>query len=101
MPVFHPSSIKGKAVGRRPMRGGAAFLLGNTLGGLQEVDGVDSALAGSGLGMGMYGMSGGMFRASDSMSRVSGNGMSSINKKLESLMVKASKPKPKNIKFSM
>lgn len=94
MPVFHPSSIKGKAVGRRPMRGGAAFLLGNTLGGLKEADGVESALAGSGLGMGM-------FRASDTMSRASGNGMSSINKKLESLMVKASKPKPKNIKFSM
>ena len=94
MPIFHASSIKGKSVGTRPMRGGGSFLLGNTLAGLQEADGTESALAGSGLGMGMYGMSGGM-------SRVSGNGMSSINKKLESLMVKASKPKPKNIKFSM
>lgn len=92
MPIFHASSIKGKSVGSRPMTGCGSFLLGNTLGGLQDADGTESALAGSGLGMGMFkGMSG--------MSRTSG--MSSINKKLEGLMLKASKPKPKNIKFSM
>jgi hypothetical protein len=90
MPVFHPSSIKGKTVSMKPMRGGA-FLLGNTLGGLQEAEGIESAYSGNGLGMGMCG----------GMTRTSGNGLSSINKKLESLMVKASKPKPKNIKFSM
>lgn len=89
MPVFNPSSIKGKAISKRPMTGGA-FLLGNTLGGLQEAEGIDSAYAGKGLGMGMKGMG-----------NCGGSGLSSINKKLESLMVKASKPKPKNIKFSM
>jgi hypothetical protein len=92
MPIFNPSSIKGKAVGKRPIngKGYGSFLLGNTLGGLQEAEGIDSAYAGKGLGMGMKGMS-----------SCGGSGLSSINKKLESLMVKASKPKPKNIKFSM
>jgi hypothetical protein len=98
MPIFHPSTMKGKTVSSRPMRGGA-FLLGNTLGGLQDAEGIESALAGNGLGMGMCGGMSGMPRMSG-MSR-NPSGMSSINKKLESLMVKASKPKPKNIKFSM
>lgn len=90
MPVFHASSIRGKSVGSRKMTGcGGSFLLGNTLSGLQEVEGVESVLSGQGLGMGM------------SMSRTYGNGLSSINKKLESLMIKQSKPKQKNIKFNM
>jgi len=96
MPIFHASSIRGKSVGSRPMTGCGSFLLGNTLGGLQNADGTESALSGNGLGMGMCG---GMSRMSGISGRMSG--MSSINKKLEGLMLKASKPKPKNIKFSM
>lgn len=93
MKTFHPRTINGKAVSSRRMSGCGygSFLLGNTLGGLQEADGQPSALSGNGLGMGMR---------SAVMPRT-GSGLSSINKKLESLMVKASKPKPKNIKFNM
>lgn len=94
MPVIHASSIRGKSVGSRKMNGCGAFLLGDTLGGLQEAEGIPSALSGNGLGMGMGGM---MLPTM----KTSGNGLSSINKKLESLMVKQSKPKPKNIKFSI
>ena len=95
MKVFHPRTINGKSVSSRRMTGCGygSFLLGNTLGGLQEADGQPSALSGNGLGMGMM--------KPAVMPRTSGAGLSSINKKLESLMVKASKPKPKNIKFSM
>jgi len=83
--TFHPSLIKHRTVPRKMTGSGyGSFLLGNTLGGLQEADGVPSALSGKGLGMGMC-----------------GTGMSGINKKLENLMIKASKPKPKNIKFNM
>jgi hypothetical protein len=96
MPVFHATSIRGKSVGSRQMNGGS-FLLGNTLGGLQEADGTESALSGQGIGMGLS-MMGGMNLPT---MRTTGNGLSSINKKLESLMIKQSKPKPKNIKFSM
>lgn len=88
---YHPSTIKGRVVSGRKMTGTGygSFLLGNTLGGLQEVDNQPSALSGKGLGMGL-------------IAPVSGGaGLSSINKKLESLMVKASKSKPKNIKFNM
>ena len=125
MRTFHPSTINGKAVSSRRMTGCGygSFLLGDTLGGLQEIDGQPSALAssGNGLGMGMMpssiltrpmmptvmsksdGM--GMYRTTvmkpSVMPKSSGMGLSSINKKLESLMVKASKPKPKNIKFNM
>ena len=93
MPTFHPRTINGKAVSSRRMSGCGygSFLLGDTLGGLKEVDDTPSALSGSGLGMGMM----------RPMVKTSGMGLSSINKKLESLMVKASKPKPKNIKFNM
>jgi len=99
MKTFHPRTINGKAVSSKRMTGCGygSFLLGNTLGGLQEIDGQPSALAsGSGLGMGMR-----TAVMPPSMSKSSGMGLSSINKKLESLMVKASKPKPKNIKFNM
>lgn len=91
MPIYHPRTIKGKMVSSKKMTGAGygSFLLGNTLGGLQEVDGQPSALSGKGLGMGMQSM------------QTSGAGLSSINKKLENLMIKASKPKPKNIKFNM
>ncbi len=94
MKTFHPRTINGKAVSSRRMTGCGygSFLLGDTLGGLQEADGQPSALSGNGLGMGMM---------RPSVMPKSGAGLSSINKKLESLMVKASKPKPKNIKFSM
>ena len=93
MKTFHPRSIKGKTVSSRMSGSGfGSFLLGDTLGGLQEADGQPSALSGSGLGMGMM---------PAVMMQKSGAGLSSINKKLESLMVKASKPKPKNIRFSM
>lgn len=90
MPVFHSKTIRGKAVSSKQMTGCGvgSFLLGNTLGGLQEADGTPSALSGKGLGMGL-------------MSPTSGAGLSSINKKLESLMVKASKAKPKSIRFNM
>lgn len=90
MPIYYPGSIKGKAVSNRRMTGsGYGSFLPNTLGGLQEADGQPSAYAGNGLGMGMR------------TAVVGGNGLSSINKKLESLMVKASKSKPKNIRFNM
>jgi hypothetical protein len=83
--TFHPSLIKHRTIPRRMLGSGyGSFLLGNTLGGLQEADGTQSALSGKGLGMGMC-----------------GTGMTQINKKLENLMIKASKPKPKNIKFNM
>jgi len=88
--TFHPSSIKHRVIQKKMVGSGySSFLLGNTLGGLQEADGVPSALSGKGIGG--YGLGMGMC----------GNGMSSINKKLENLMIKASKPKPKNIKFNM
>ena len=95
MKTFHPRTINGKAVSSRRMSGCGygSFLLGDTLGGLQEADGQPSALSGNGLGMGM--------RTAVMPPMKMGAGLSSINKKLESLMVKASKPKPKNIKFSM
>ncbi len=70
MPSYNPKFIKGRNL--KPIRGGGSFLLGNTLGGLQSVGEQDSAY--------------------------SGNGLSSINAKLEKLMVKS---KPRNIKFSM
>lgn len=122
MRTFHPKTINGKAVSSRRMTGCGygSFLLGDTLGGLQEIDGQPSALSGNGLGMGIgsafsrpsmasegsiSGMSGlGMYKTTvvrPSVMPSSGMGLSSINKKLESLMVKASKPKPKNIKFNM
>jgi hypothetical protein len=83
--TFHPSLIKHRTVPRKMVGSGyGSFLLGNTLGGLQEAEGIPSALSGKGLGMGMC-----------------GTGMSQINKKLENLMIKASKPKPKNIKFNI
>lgn len=87
---YHPSTIKGKVVSGRKMTGAGygSFLLGPTLGGLQEANNQPSALSGKGLGMGLGPVSGGA-------------GLSSINKKLEGLMVKASKAKPKNIKFNM
>lgn len=69
MPHYNPRFIRGRNL--KPIRGGA-FLLGNTLGGLQSVNEEESAY--------------------------SGHGLSSINAKLEKLMVKT---KPKNIKFSM
>lgn len=70
MPSYNPRFIKGRNL--KAIRGGGSFLLGNTLGGLQSVNEEESAY--------------------------SGNGLSSINAKLEKLMVKT---KPKNIKFSM
>lgn len=92
MKTYHPRTIKGKAVSSKMTGCGfGSFLLGDTLGGLKEADGQPSALSGSGLGMGMM----------RPTVKTSGAGLSSINKKLESLMVKASKPKPKNIKFNM
>jgi hypothetical protein len=91
--TFHPSLIKHRSISRKMNGSGyGSFLLGSTLGGLQEADGIQSALSGNGLGMGMGRMS--------SMPTM-GKGMSQINKKLENLMIKASKPKPKNIKFNM
>lgn len=88
--TFHPSLIKHRTIPRRMLGSGyGSFLLGNTLGGLQEAEGIQSALSGKGLGMGMHGMG------------MCGTGMTQINKKLENLMIKASKPKPKNIKFNM
>ena len=93
MPTYYPGSIKGKAVSNRRMIGsGYGSFLPNTLGGLQDADGQPSAYAGNGLGMGMR---------TAVMPQMGGNGLSSINKKLESLMVKASKSKPKNIRFNM
>jgi len=90
---FNPSLIKGRSIPRKMCGSGyGSFLLGNTLSGLQEADGTDSALSGNGLGCGL-----GMGMTTASM----GKGMSSINKKLENLMIKASKPKPKNIKFNI
>jgi hypothetical protein len=90
MPSFNPGSYNRKSVGGKRMNGCGSFLLGNTLAGLQEADGTASAYSGKGgLGMGI------------SAPRISGLGMGSINKKLESLMIKQSKPKPKNIKFSI
>ena len=70
MPSYNPRFIKGRNL--KAIRGGGSFLLGNTLGGLQSVNDEESAY--------------------------SGNGLSSINAKLEKLMVRT---KPKNIKFSM
>ncbi len=70
MPSYNPRLIKGRNL--KAIRGGGSFLLGNTLGGLQSVNEEESAY--------------------------SGNGLSSINAKLEKLMVRT---KPKNIKFSM
>jgi hypothetical protein len=69
--------IKGRTARMKPraMHGGASFLLGNTLGGLQTVGENDSAYSGSGL--------------------------EQINQKLERLMIKTKKAKPANIKFSM
>lgn len=64
----------------RKIHGGQSFLLGQTLGGLQEADGNPSALSGSGM---------------------CGSGLEQINQKLERLMIKAKKTKPANIKFSM
>lgn len=84
MVYYKASTIRGKAVPIKRMTGGA-FLLGS-LGGLQEAEGIESAYSGKGLGMGMPS---------------TGSGMVSINKKLEQLMVKQSKPKQKNIKFSL
>ena len=94
MKSFNPASYNRKSVGGKRMNGCGSFLLGNTLGGLQEADGTSSAYSGKGLGMGMCGM--GM-----SAPKMSGLGMGSINKKLEGLMIKQSKPKPKNIKFNI
>ena len=88
MVYYNPRSIRGKAVPAKRMTGGA-FLFGS-LGGLQEAEGIDSAYSGKGLGMGMP-----MPMSS------TGSGMSSINKKLEQLMIKQSKPKQKNIKFTL
>jgi hypothetical protein len=91
--TYHPSLIKHRSIPRKMSGSGyGSFLLGSTLGGLQEAEGIPSALSGNGLGMGMGRMS--------SMPTM-GKGMSQINKKLENLMIKASKPKPKNIKFNM
>ena len=70
MPHYNPKFIKGRNL--KEIRGGGSFLLGNTLGGLQSVNEEESAY--------------------------NGKGMSSINAKLEKLIVKS---KPKNIKFSM
>lgn len=93
---YNPSLIKHRSITRKMSGSGyGSFLLGSTLGGLQEAEGIPSALSGNGLGMGMCGM--GRMSSMPTM----GKGMSLINKKLENLMVKASKPKPKNIKFNM
>ena len=99
MRTFDPRTINGKAVSSKRITGCGygSFLLGDTLGGLQEADGQPSALSGNGLGMGMYKTT----VVRPSVMPKSGAGLSSINKKLESLMVKASKAKPKNIKFNM
>jgi len=67
----------------RKVSGGASFLLGQTLSGLQSVDENPSALSGSG------------------MSGMKGCGLEAINEKLGRLMIKAKKSKPQNIKFSM
>ena len=105
MPVFHSRTIRGKAVSSKQMTGCGvgSFLLGNTLGGLQEVDRLPSALSGNGLGMGMPSSitARPMTPFLMQKSAPSGMGLSSINKKLESLMVKASKAKPKSIRFNM
>jgi hypothetical protein len=91
--AYHPSLIKHRSIPKKMSGSGyGSFLLGSTLGGLQEAEGIESAYSGNGLGMGMGRMS--------SMPTM-GKGMSQINKKLENLMIKASKPKPKNIKFNM
>jgi hypothetical protein len=66
----------------RKMHGGASFLLGPTLSGLQSVDENASALSGSGM-------------------KMAGCGLEQINQKLERLMIKTKKTKPANIKFSM
>jgi hypothetical protein len=66
----------------RKMNGGASFLLGPTLSGLQSVDENASALSGSGM-------------------KMAGCGLEQINEKLGRLMIKAKKSKPQNIKFSM
>ena len=70
MPHYNLKFIKGRNL--KEIRGGGSFLLGNTLGGLQSINEEESAY--------------------------NGKGLSSINAKLEKLMVKS---KPKNIKFSM
>ena len=67
---YNPKFIKGRNL--KKIREGGSFLLGNTLGGLQSVN--------------------------EEKSAYNGKGMSSINAKLEKLLVKS---KPKNIKFSM
>lgn len=88
--VFHPASIKHRSIRTKMCGTGyGSFLLGSTLGGLQEMDNMPSALSGNGLGMGLP------------MASTMGKGMTQINKKLENLMIKASKPKPKNIKFEV
>ena len=93
--TYHPSLIRHRTISKKIVGCGyGSFLLGNTLGGLQEADGVPSALSGSGLGCGL-GM--GLPMSIPSM----GRGMTQINQKLERLMVTASKPKPRNIKFNI
>jgi hypothetical protein len=99
MRTYNPKTVNRKVVSNRMTGSGfGSFILGNTLGGLQEADNQPSALSGNGLGMGMMLP---MRTAVMQKSQPSGMGLSSINKKLESLMVKASKAKPKNIRFNM
>lgn len=69
-------------IATRKVSGGASFLLGQTLSGLQAVDENASALSGSGI-------------------KMAGCGLEQINQKLERLMIKTKKAKPANIKFSM
>jgi hypothetical protein len=72
---FQIGKLHGRSFKPRSMSGGQSFLLGHTLGGLQQVGEEDSAFSGSGL--------------------------EQINQKLERLMIKTKKSKPANIKFSM
>ena len=60
MPSYNPKLIRGRNL--KAIRGGGSFLLGNTLGGLQSVG--------------------------EEQSAYNGQGLSSINQKLEKLMVK-------------
>ena len=66
----------------RKVSGGASFLLGQTLSGLQSVDENPSALSGNGM-------------------KMSGCGIEKINEKLGRLMIKTKKTRPNNIKFAI
>ena len=102
MRTYNPKTVNRKVVSNRMTGSGfGSFILGDTLGGLTEVDNQPSALSGNGLGMGMMLPMRTTVVKPPMQSTMGGMGLSSINKKLESLMVKASKAKPKNIRFNM